>query len=547
MLPPRLGGHYLDVEAFPVGDYMGIICTDVTERVLGVENLRKSEARFRQLFEQSGDAIYVRRGPRIVFANPKFEELFGYSSEEIEASEIDLSMLIPPEMQDSLHEHMENLEREGLVEPRITFKGLTKEGKRIDIEFTLSIIEWDGEPAILGIVRDRTEENSLQAQLQQAQKIEAIGRLTGGIAHDFNNLLTAVIGYAELSMMNLESDHPVYEFMENSIHTAERGANLVRQLLAFSRKQIIVPRIIDLNESLASMENMLRQIIGEHISFNIVPSPDLWKVKADPTQLEQIIVNLAVNARDAMPGGGTLYLETENVFMNEEYTRSHHGAVPGEYAQLAITDTGHGMSEEVKEKIFEPFFTTKGEGGGTGLGLSTVYGIVKQNGGFITVYSEKGTGTTFKIYLPRAAGVEVEEIEQVSISVEDLTGDETVLVVEDDETVRKLAVLTLKQYGYTVLEAETGEAALGICQSEEQGINLLFTDVVMPGMSGRDLADRLLSIRPGIKVLFTSGYTENAIVDQSVLLPGVNFLPKPYHPSTLARKVREVLERGGKR
>jgi len=388
--------------------------------------------------------------------------------------------------------------------------------------------------------RAEREREEAQSRFLQAQKMEAIGRLTGGIAHDFNNLLTAINGFAQLLQIDLPSSDPRQEYVARIREAGQRAAQLTRQLLAFSRKQIIAPRVVNLNEVVRDVDKMLRRIIGEDIEIDMVLSPDLWLVKVDPSQMQQVIINLAVNARDAMSQGGKLTIETANVLLDEEYVRSHPGAKVGEHIMLAISDTGVGMSEEVQAHIFEPFFTTKEEGKGTGLGLATVYGIVKQSGGNIWYYSEEGMGTTFKIYLPRTLEEEatVEKGEETTAIPK---GQGVIFLVEDDDTVRELSVWILRRAGYTVLDTSNPEEAIERVRDYPGRVDLLITDVVMPGMSGRELAQRIAEIRPGVKVLYMSGYTDNAIVDHSVLEPGMAFLQKPFTPNTLAGKVREVL------
>ncbi len=387
------------------------------------------------------------------------------------------------------------------------------------------------------------ERQRLEAQYHQAQKMEAIGRLAGGVAHDFNNLLTAIMGYVGLTLYTLPLDDPVRQDIEGIQQTAERATNLTRQLLAFARKQVTHPTILNLNELILNVDKMLRRFIGEDIELVTLPAPDLGQVKADPGQLEQVLLNLAINARDAMPHGGKLTIETANVTLDDTYASHHAEVTAGQYVLLSVSDTGVGMTEEVKAHIFEPFFTTKERDKGTGLGLATCFGIVKQSGGHIWVYSEVGQGTTFKIYLPCLEDTVSPGPEQDKS--DDLPrGTETVLLVEDEPSVRELAVRTLRQQGYQVLEAANGDEALRVFQEHaEEAIHLLLTDVVMPRLGGKELADRLKAMHPDIKVLFISGYTNNAIVHHGVLKPGITFLPKPFSPQMLAHKVREVLDR----
>ena len=389
------------------------------------------------------------------------------------------------------------------------------------------------------------EKKKLEAQLRQAQKMEAVGTLAGGVAHDFNNLLTAIICNTQLVLMDAGKDESLRKKIEEIEKAGEKAASLTRQLLAFSRKQMIKPEVLDLNEEINETEKMLKRTIGEDIEFQTVLEPELWKVYADFGQIDQVIVNMVVNARDAMPQGGKLIIETANADLDKNYFREHAiEEAPGPYVILAVSDTGSGMDKETQKHIFEPFFTTKEVGKGSGLGLSTVYGIVKQNNGFIWVYSEPGQGTTFKVYLPKVKGVaEPEEKEQTP--VDDVSGSETVLIVEDDDGLRKLAQEVLQSYGYRILAAENGEEALMVGKEHEGPIHLLLTDVVMPKMGGKEAADRLQPLYPQMKVIYMSGYTDNAIIHHGVLAPGLNFFQKPFSAEGLARKVREVLDKRG--
>ncbi len=421
-------------------------------------------------------------------------------------------------------------------------------------------IRWvDGRLARLQVGIDITERKRLEEQLRQAQKMEAVGRLAGGIAHDFNNLLTSIYGFAELIRLQLRPDDPLQELLDKILGSGRRATDLVRQLLAFSRRQIIQPKVLDLNRVIADMDKMLQRLIGEDIQMQTILAPDLWSVKVDPVQIEQVIVNLTVNARDAMPNGGRLVIETANVVLDQTIASYQDFApyedlfpsveVPaerpetgsGEYVLLSVRDTGTGMSEEVKTRLFEPFFTTKEVGQGSGLGLSTVYGVIKQSQGKIQVDSQEGQGTSFNIYLPRA-------IERVTPQphpnrVDDLPrGMETVLLVEDEPVVRDLAAYVLRRQGYTVLEATNGEEALNLVQKHGTAIDLLLTDVVMPHMNGKELADRLETLCPSIRILLTSGYTDEAIERHDVPISGADFMQKPFSPATLAHRVRAALD-----
>jgi two-component system, cell cycle sensor histidine kinase and response regulator CckA len=388
---------------------------------------------------------------------------------------------------------------------------------------------------------ERTERRRLEEQLQQSQKMEAIGRLAGGVAHDFNNLLTIITGYSQFILDGMPADDSVRTHVNQIKEAGDRAASLTRQLLAFSRKQVLAPRMLDLNGVVGGIDQMLRRLIGEDIDLATVKFPGLWLVEADPGQIEQVIMNLVVNARDAMPHGGRLTIETANVDIDDSYPGRHPVVVPGQYVMLAVSDTGAGMTQEVKSRIFEPFFTTKGHGKGTGLGLSTVYGIVKQSGGYIWAYNEPGKGTTFKIYLPVSEG-DIEEAKRAEERVHATGGSETVLVVEDNDSVRNFVRSVLESKGFTLLQASGSEDALKMIENHAGPIHLLLTDVVMPRMSGPELAARLAPLHPEAKVLYMSGYTDNAIVHHGVLDPGTHFLQKPFVPETLTRKIREVLD-----
>jgi signal transduction histidine kinase/ActR/RegA family two-component response regulator len=380
-----------------------------------------------------------------------------------------------------------------------------------------------------------------QGQLEQVQKMDAIGRLAGGVAHDFNNLLTVILGRADILLRQMKPEDSMHRGIELIQRTAGRAADLTRQLLAFGRKQVLEPVVLDLSAVTMDMKDMLGRLIGEDIALLTTPTPELGRVKADRGQIEQVIMNLAVNARDAMPQGGRLILETANVELDDEYVRRHIGARPGPHVMLAVSDTGTGIPREIQPHIFEPFFTTKEQGKGTGLGLATVYGIVKQSGGYVEVDSEPDQGTTFRIYLPRldAAATAVDRSPRPTAAA---GGSETILLVEDEEGVRELARDILRASGYTVLEARSGHEALLLCERHQGPLDLLLTDVVMPRMSGRELAERLGPIRPDLSVLYMSGYTDDAVIRHGVLGAGTAFLQKPFAPAALVQRVRESLD-----
>jgi signal transduction histidine kinase len=429
------------------------------------------------------------------------------------------------------------------MSPLVELEHVRKDGRRVLVEMHVSRAMKNGVPVgRLAVARDITERRSLEDQLRQAQKMEGIGRLAGGIAHDFNNLLTAIGGRCYLVLDQLAPDHPLRHDLEIVQDAAERAARLTHQLLAFSRKQVLEPRVLDLTATVADIEPLLQRLIGEDIEVTMTLGSALGSVKVDPGQIEQLIINLAVNARDAMPQGGRLTLLTANVSLDEAYARLHAGVEPGRYVMLVVNDTGHGMDATTQARIFEPFFTTKEEGKGTGLGLATVYGIVKQSNGHIAVESAPGQGATFKIYLPIVDALPTTDA-PVKGSGATPRGSETVLLVEDDEALRSLAREILQVQGYTVLEAGVPGDAMRIAAGHQTPIHLLVTDVVMPQMNGKQLADRLRSGRPELKVLFMSGYTDSAIVEHGVLEPGIQFLHKPFTPAGLGAKVREALDR----
>ena len=473
---------------------------------------------------------------RIVYANPAAIALIGILEETLLASNFT----------DLLKETDGQLIKDPLVAIRNQSKTIIRDfpvminGKQILLNI-FPIMD-EKHRTIVIILNDVSERKRMEAQFLQAQKMEAIGQLAGGIAHDFNNLLTIIKGYSQLSLMELKEGGPLRENIEEINKASDRASDLTHQLLAFSRRQILEMKVLDLNALLPGVEMMLRRVIGENIELVTQLAEDLGRVKSDRGQIEQVIMNLAVNARDAMPDGGKLTIETANAELDEAYVRAHVAVKPGKYVMLSVSDTGFGMTPEVRERVFEPFFTTKEKVKGTGLGLSTVYGIVKQSGGNIWVYSEPGKGTTFKIYLPREDEPLEEVVERVA-GGELHRGDETILVVEDNDEVREVAVRIISGQGYRVLEASQGLDAFLIFTEHDGPIHLLLTDVVMPKMSGRELAETLMSIRPRIKVLYMSGYTDNAIVHHGVLERGMDFIQKPFAVDTLARKVREVLDK----
>ncbi len=506
--------------------------------------LHKSEGLVVALLESATQAILaVDAAGRIVLANRRSEELFGFTREELLQASVE--MLIP-ESKRSLHEDQR---KEYLAQPRVRPMGIgmdlaarRKDGAEFPVEVSLSHIQTEQGCFAIAFISDISQRKLLEEQLTHAQKMEAVGRLAGGVAHDFNNMLTVISGYNRMVLDDLPPDDPLRINAEEIQVAADRAAGLTSQLLTFSRRQIVRPRVICVNTILAETEKMLRRLIGEDILLVLKPAPEAGNVRADPGHIEQAVVNLVVNARDAMPNGGNITIETANTTLDATYARSHLGVNPGDFVMIAVSDTGHGMDAETRRHIFEPFYTTKPKGKGTGLGLATVYGMVKQSGGDIWVYSEPGKGTTFKLYFPRVAEpAAVSEIRGVEMAK--VHGSETILVVEDEDAVRDLTVAILRQLGYGVLAASSGQEALATAQAYPSDISLLVTDVVMPGMSGKQLADALLLTRPEMRVLYVSGYTENTVLNQGGLGPGVDFLPKPFNRQIIAGRIRQMLDR----
>jgi two-component system, cell cycle sensor histidine kinase and response regulator CckA len=526
---------------------------DITEIKRTEEALRANEKRYRVVADITGQMLFdynVATGQMSWWG--RIKDITGYSSEEFNRLDIKgWEALIHPEdlesavqlLNKAMHEHTNFSAEHRLAK---------KDGSYIYIEAHGAFFYDSSGNAIqmLGSIKDKTEQKKeeqerirLQEQLQQAMKMEAVGRLAGGVAHDFNNILTAIIGNVDLAKTYIHSSDPLAQYLDEIGKAADSAASLTQQLLAFSRKQIIEPRVLNLNELIRHLQKMLGRLIGEDIELCTILHKDLGSVKVDPGLFEQVLANLAVNARDSMPNGGRLLIETANIELDSDYCTDHSNIQPGRYVMLTVSDTGHGMSDEAKTRIFEPFFTTKPKGKGTGLGLSMIFGTVKQAGGAIEVYSEVGLGSTFKIYLPHVKQ-KAEKLVKEKPEQNLPKGNETVLLVEDESNVRLMAQKLLEKLGYKVIAAPNGNEALNLVERNNESIDLLITDVVMPGMNGRELATRLLLLRPDIKVLFTSGYTEDVIVHHGIMENNLSFIGKPYSLQTLAMKIWEVLQPG---
>ena len=504
-----------------------------------MEATLQATARYRALMEQANDAILILDlSGAILEANRESERLFGLPRARIVGRNYD-DFVVPEERADSAS-------RRGLVGSEGTIRVPNRHMERsggtvVTVDVSGSLVRLGDGSRVLAILRDVSERQRLEAQLLQSQKMESVGRLAGGVAHDFNNLLGVITGYGDLLLHEIGPGHPSHRRVVEIRKAADRAASLTRQLLAFSRKQVLQLRVLDLNAVVAGIEPMLRRLIGEHIELITALDNGVGRVKADLGQMEQVIANLAVNARDAMPRGGKLLIETGNVELDAVYAATRADARPGPHVMLAVSDTGHGMDAEVLGHMFEPFFTTKAPGLGTGLGLATVYGIVRQLGGQVMVYSEVDRGTSFKIYLPRLEAA-ADQLQVAAAAGPPPGGTETVLLVEDEPALRVLVEEILTKGGYHVLQNEKPEAALALAASHGGAIDLVLTDVIMPNMSGRQMADALRLERPRIRVLFMSGYTDDAISHHGILEPGTHFLEKPFTADGLLRKIREVLE-----
>lgn len=540
------------------GSYRRIICSasafyekGVPIRVFGVnvditdikqteEKLRRSELQFKTLVDEAPECIFIQTEEKFAYVNQTAVKMFGANS-KADLLGTNVVERIPPEFRERITNLIQALNIKKMSFPLVEEVFVKMDGSRIFGEITAIPFEYEGKDGALVFVRETTQKKRLEEELLQSKKMDSIGRLAGGIAHDFNNLLTVIMSYAALASRNIVNNEKVSAYLENIKTASERAAKLTNQLLAFARKQIISPHNLSLNDEINKIYGLIVRLIGEDIEIKLFLREDLWLVKADEGQIEQILINLAANARDAMPKGGKLTIETDNVFLDESYTSKHRDVTEGEYVQLSVSDDGSGMDKFVQEHIFEPFFTTKEIGKGTGLGLAMCHGIIKQNGGHIWLYSEIGQGTTFKIYLPRVAE-SVTEIHQSEPPTE-IKGTETILLVEDEAMVRGITVETLRTFGYDIIECSSGKEAIEKAKGFDGKIHLLLTDVVMPEMSGKALSLELQKIVPDLKILYVSGYTENTIVHHGILEDEVEFVPKPYNINHLATKVREILDK----
>lgn len=544
----RRDGRRIPVEmaitAMPQG---GVVCVtrDISDRLKAERAQSETEAKFKMFIEQVAAVSYIAevgfRG-KWVYVSPQVEAIFGYSPEEWLADSENWTRLVVEEDHPLIEAAEENCMRARRFQAEYRLK--RRDGRIIWVSDNAVFVPGsESHPLMEGIIVDITERRVLEDQLQQARRMEAVGRLAGGVAHDFNNLLTIIKGYVELALNRIGGQPELRGNIQQIADASERAVTLVRQLLAFSRKQVLKPKVLDLNAIVLNMDKMVRRLINENIEMRTSVEKNLGALKADPGQIEQVILNLIVNARDAMPDGGRLWIETRNVELESGMASDQASIKAGSYVTLSVRDTGVGISVETLPHIFEPFYTTKQNGRGTGLGLSTVYGIVKQSGGHISVTSELGKGTTFKVYLPRVE--EAEQRPQKAEWTESATGGggETILLVEDEPAVRELARTVLSEQGYKVIEAQNSEDAVRLAGRHRSEIHLLLTDVVMPGMSGRDLAKHLTALHPYLRVLYMSGYTHNVIAENGTLEEGLSFLQKPFAPRALTQRVRETLDR----
>lgn len=540
--------------------FLYILCTAIllyflinrfVNSLIAAENARMESLRsYQEVFNATNEAIFVHESQtgKIIDVNDRMLEMFGYSRDEALTIDIGhMSVGIPP------YSHVEVVEkvRKAMFEGPQVFEWQCKRknGELFWSEISLRRIIIHDNDRVIAVVRDITERISIEAekdrlesQLQQAQKMESVGRLAGGVAHDFNNMLTVILGHAELGLMNLDSANAVCLDLQEITRTAQRSAEMIRQLLVFARRQTIAPKVINLNEIVTEMLKMLQRLLGENLLLSWQPAAKLWQVRMDPSQIDQILANLCVNARDAINGNGHISIKTSNVMIDEEYCAANLEATPGDYVCLTVTDSGRGMDKETQSHIFEPFYTTKEIGKGTGLGLSTVYGAVKQNNGFISIESELDRGTVFSIYLPRYESNTDSQTLPEEVRKPAPCGDETLLLVEDDPAILEIASSILENQGYRVLKTDTPAEALQIAREHSEDIRLLITDVIMPEMNGRDLYISLLKISPELKCLFMSGYTADVVATFGVPQDGVNFIQKPFSLYDISIKVRTMLD-----
>ncbi|MDD5092220.1 MAG: PAS domain S-box protein, partial [Candidatus Wallbacteria bacterium] len=541
---------YFEVTAFrPAAGRFACIFSDITARRRAEEALRHSEERYRMFIEAAPEAAFVQSEGLFVYLNQAMVRLLGADKpEQLIGREFMEHMA--PEYREAIRERIRIQHETGKTAPLMEQEYLLLDGTRVPVETTAVAIQYQGRPAHLVFVRDITERRradeereKLQSQLYQSQKLESIGRLAGGVAHDFNNMLGVILGHAELLLSSFDRDHPCYQDLEEIHLAAQRSADLTSQLLAFARKQTVTPRVLDLNATVESMLKMLKRLIGEDIELVWQPGSGHCTVRIDPGQIDQILANLCINARDAISGVGKITIAVSGIMPGQTHLTLPPEIPPGEYAVLSVCDTGSGMDQETLSNLFEPFFTTKEKGKGTGLGMATVYGIVRQNNGFIDVQSLSGSGTTIKIHLPVHASSSAQTSVKAAVEIQPATGSETLLLVEDEPMALNLLVRILKGQGYNVLAASTPGAAISLAREHQGSIQLLVTDVIMPEMNGRDLAKNLLALYPVIRRLFMSGYTAEYIAHHGVLDEGVHFIQKPFTPNSLAAKVREVLDR----
>lgn len=545
--------NYFSIIVDPVKDAEGKIVgfihvmRDITEQKRAEEALKESEEKYRTVVENAGEIILISQDEMIKYTNPRALEILGYSMEEL-LSKPFVEFIHPDDRDMALEYYRKVVNREIKMKSGYCLRIFDKQGNLKWLEINAVPIEWQGKPAELNIIRDITElkkaeeeKKDLYNQLLHAQKMEAIGKLSAGIAHEFNNILTSIKGFTQLAMLSISENDPIKHYLQNVIDSSDKAEKLVRQLLAFSAKQILERKIININELIRNTSELIKRLIGEDIILSLNLSAHIGLVEVDPVQIENAIVNLVLNAKDAMPQGGHLIIETENVEIDEEFIKEHQEAKIGQYIMISIKDTGVGIPDEIKDRIFEPFFTTKDEKT-AGLGLSTVFGIVKQHGGYIRFESKVGRGTTFKIYLPRVK----KELEEAHIKQWEgniVKGHETVLVIDDDAHVRATVLEMLKKLGYKTLEASNPDIALFLAQFYNKPIQLVICDVVMPGMSGIKLLSKFKNYRPDTKILYMSGYTDDVIAKHGIVEKGINLIQKPFSIEALSRKIREVLDK----